>query len=284
MKVWIVPLLTTLLAACGGGGDSGSSSGVGLPLAPSNLNTKVDNSGVTVGWLSVLGADSYNLYYSTDPAFTVSNYAVYANSGLKVGAVSPLKITGLGNGPVYYFRATTVDGGKEGSPTGIIHAVTRYEITGANDEYVKDKITGLEWQRCSLGQVWNKVAASCDGVANKFTTAQTIPMFAADADGWRVPTLEEMRSIQFCAGERPAFFVAGKNSCQSMGQVSVMEPEVVQDVYPQTQTSRPYQTSTTMLSSGMTVYCSSAGVCSGDATGTQRLPNYIRMVRTVVGP
>lgn len=294
MKTWnLIPLLALALSGCGGGGgdSGGSSGGVALPIAPSNLNTKTDNTGVTVGWLSVMGADSYNLYYSTDPDFTISNYSVYANAGLKVNATSPFKVTGLGNGPVYYFRATTVDGGQEGSPTGIVHAVTRYEITGTSGEYVKDKITGLEWQRCSLGQTWNSAANSCDGVASKFTTAQTTPMFTADADGWRVPTRDEMLSLVFCDGNAPAAFVVGTKVCDTSGTDPAAMPFVVPDVFPQTQTSRPYQVSTTVVSSGVMTYCSvpfggvgSVGVCSGDSTGSMRLPNYIRLVRTPLLP
>jgi hypothetical protein len=293
MKAWILLLTAALLSACGGGsGDSGGPSGVVIfPLAPSNLNTKVDNTGVTVGWLGTLGGDSYNLYYSTDPGFTVANYSVYANAGLKVDANSPLKISDLGNGPVYYFRATTVDDGKEGSPTQIVHAVTRYAIAGPNGEFVKDKITGLEWKRCSLGQTWNAAAGSCDGVATKFTTAQTTPKFTVDAEGWRVPTRDEMLSLVFCDGSGPAAFVVGAKVCDVAGADPAVMPFVVTEVFPQTPTDRPFQVSTTLVSGDSTAYCvvpfgavGSVEACAGDTTGTQRLPNYIRLVRTSLLP
>lgn len=67
-----------------------------------------------------------------------------------------------------------------------------FELTG-NGTIVHHLVTGLEWQRCMVGQGWD------DGACTGFGVSMTWPdalQAAADAgDGWRLPHVNELRSI-----------------------------------------------------------------------------------------
>lgn len=54
-----------------------------------------------------------------------------------------------------------------------------------------DRKTALTWQRCSVGQTW-QAPGTCAGEAERVTFDEALKR---QADGWRVPTLDELRSI-----------------------------------------------------------------------------------------
>ncbi|MGE5453243.1 MAG: DUF1566 domain-containing protein [Acidobacteriota bacterium] len=64
----------------------------------------------------------------------------------------------------------------------------RFVIQG---ETVKDKLTGLTWKRCSVGQKW-KEKIGCVGLVGQvnFGAAQD-----EEGDGWRLPRPAELRSL-----------------------------------------------------------------------------------------
>jgi hypothetical protein len=61
------------------------------------------------------------------------------------------------------------------------------------DGVLKDKRTGLEWQRCSVGQDWN--GKVCSGNPTQFTWEETKKV---NLNGWRIPTVTELQNLRHC--------------------------------------------------------------------------------------
>jgi hypothetical protein len=97
---------------------------------------------------------------------------------------------------------------------------------------VRDKTTGLEWMRCSLGQDWSVKTNTCDGSADKFTFegAQDIARQLNNAGGyngkrdWRVPTVDELKSLVVCTNGRSS------NDCAD----GSARPTIAQTIFPRT--------------------------------------------------
>lgn len=64
-----------------------------------------------------------------------------------------------------------------------------------------DKRTNLVWQRCPLGQVWNKSTSQCDFsvIPKNWKEANE-----AAPEGWRLPNLKELASISEFSCSYPA--------------------------------------------------------------------------------
>ena len=85
--------------------------------------------------------------------------------------------------------------------------ISRYEFLGRDQGIVRDKVTGLQWMRCSLGQTWQARTRTCSGVAGRFnySQARALPMLMNQAGGyagytdWRLLTVEELRTLVFCS-------------------------------------------------------------------------------------
>ena len=66
---------------------------------------------------------------------------------------------------------------------------SRYELLNSNTE-VKDKKTGLIWQRCSLGQTWS--GTNCTGTAGTYNWTNALQTAKNIGNGWRVPNINEL--------------------------------------------------------------------------------------------
>ncbi|MCW7755456.1 DUF1566 domain-containing protein [Desulfobotulus sp. H1] len=76
----------------------------------------------------------------------------------------------------------------------------KYQIN--SDGTVIDLNTGLEWMRCSIGQIWD--GETCAGEAEKINWYAAMSM--AEKKGWRLPSIEELSSLVYCSsGIRMAF-------------------------------------------------------------------------------
>ena len=275
----LVLLLVIGLVGCGGGSDDSTSKTP--PSSPTAIQAKVNNSEVTLSWQPVTGAESYNIYYSSDAKLSIKNYSVYPNNGYLINVSSGHVIKNLPIAPIYYFVVTAVANGLESQQSQLIAAVTRYDIIGDGD-IVRDKVTDLEWQRCSLGMTWNKSISECTGTANLYRTNQMLTFVAPNVNGWRLPSMDEIWSLKFCDdGKNPPYF---SESIPKNCSGSIIKPEIVQWAFPNTQTVRFYHTSTISGTNGVKTYCSTSGSCASDSTGTERLPNYIRLVRDIAKP
>lgn len=89
---------------------------------------------------------------------------------------------------------------------------SRYEaVAGAlpAGSEVRDKVTGLIWQRCLLGKSWNGTA--CTGTTTPLTWTQALdsarlatPTAASPASAWRLPNRNELQSLVETACYYPA--------------------------------------------------------------------------------
>lgn len=76
-----------------------------------------------------------------------------------------------------------------------IHSTTpnsRFEIINKGSE-VKDKVTGLIWQRCSVGQMWD--GTTCTGTATTYIWKQALTVAKNQGNGYRLPNIKELQSI-----------------------------------------------------------------------------------------
>ncbi|ELA09656.1 hypothetical protein MOMA_04600 [Moraxella macacae 0408225] len=72
---------------------------------------------------------------------------------------------------------------------------SRFEILGDGSE-VKDTKTNLIWQRCSIGQTWDKTAKTCQGSPKTFASwKEALTETHKLGNGYRLPNVKELQSI-----------------------------------------------------------------------------------------
>lgn len=234
-----------IIYGCGGGGsdsDTGSHA-LKLPDAPTLIEVKSEeNRDVKLTWTPVNGVEYYNVYYSTDPQIDIRHYSVYANNGFARKIKSPFIIKDLPIAPVYYFVITSIEDDLESSASKTVAVINRYEVVGEEKDIIRDKFAGLEWQRCSLGQVWNKSKNTCDGVAGRYNTKFAFSYDGSSAGKWRLPYMAELRSLTYCVEDYKITFIGltDKNYCPSS-----VESGVSSEMFPNTALSGvPYHSAT----------------------------------------
>jgi len=103
----------------------------------------------------------------------------------------------------------------------------RFCVTGEN--VVLDIVTGLEWQRCPLGRVWDETNQICTGEASGVEWDDAVVL--APDGGWRLPSVEELSTLRYCSDGDPALFLPSVSGpgirCDNVGNIiqPVIEPE-----------------------------------------------------------
>ena len=99
-------LISLLVLSCGGGGGGGgggSADVTATPEPPASVVSAGGNAQVMLIWGNVVGASSYNVYWSTATGVTKA-------TGTKISGISsPYYHTGLTNGTTYYYVITAVN-------------------------------------------------------------------------------------------------------------------------------------------------------------------------------
>jgi hypothetical protein len=118
------------VSAVNAGGESALSSvvmatpQVPAPGAPTISSATPGNAQATISWATVIGATSYNLYYTAGTTVT--------KTGTKVsGATSPSIVTTLTNGTQYAFAVSAVNAGGESTLSSVVTATPQVPAPGA---------------------------------------------------------------------------------------------------------------------------------------------------------
>lgn len=142
---------------------------------------------------------------------------------------------GLVNGATYYYVVTGVSlEGEESAPSIEVSATPvetpeeaingRFLAMGLNDEVIHDYGTGLEWQRCSVGQTWNQMQQSCKGDRATYDW-QTASGLTAPG-GFRLPTLYELQTLIYCSSTE--VYGMGRRLCDDNSS----QPAIVEKAFP----------------------------------------------------
>jgi hypothetical protein len=99
-----------------------------------------------------------------------------------------------------------------------------------SDGTVTDVRTGLQWMRCSLGQTWR--GGTCAGEAETYSWQAALDVasalnrqggYAGHRD-WRVPTIEELRTLVYCSSGQPETWKHTRNKCEGDYQRPTLYP------------------------------------------------------------
>ncbi len=130
-----------------------------------------------------------------------------------------------------------------------VNGVDRYKVVGSDCSIVADLVTGLEWQRCSVGLTWNVNIQWCDGpYPSSFTWDQAMTQTAPG--GFRLPTLTELSSLVYCPntgtiGVPVPPVAVGYSSCYGDEEWwgDYQHPTIVWEAFPRTIEEVPYWSS-----------------------------------------
>ncbi len=137
--------------------------------APTGVAAVASSGQVTIAWSSVSGANSYNLYWSTDPL------QASKAGGTKIpGATSPFIHSGLTNGTTYYYVVTALTGtGESGESAPVVSATPAASTnsilpapTGVTATSGNGQVT-VTWNSVSIATSYNLYWSTDASLANK---------------------------------------------------------------------------------------------------------------------
>ncbi len=104
------------------------------------------------------------------------------------------------------------------------------------DGTVIDTVTGLQWMRCALGQTWRD--DTCVGMVSRYTWKKAFE-FAEDLNAqggfaghqdWRIPTIDELKTLILCTSGQPKTW----NNIAKLCQGNYKKPTICQESFPNT--------------------------------------------------
>lgn len=141
------------------------------------------------------------------------------------------------------------------------------------DGTVTDMITRLQWMRCSVGQTWD--GRTCQGKAanNTWGEAQQAPKTFAGYSDWRMPSIDELKTLIYCSNGQPKTWNDSGSGCGRASQA----PTIVAAAFPNTPSSFYWSRSSyTMFSSDIWLVSFNNGSADGYAPSSN---GRVRLVR-----
>jgi hypothetical protein len=158
--------------------------------------------------------------------------------------------------------------------TGVERVVDGRQFAVFDDQTISDPQTGLTWMRCSLGRTWD--GTTCQGDPDRLTWQSARLRSGYDFAGhrdWRLPTIDELRSIVYCSTNRPKTWNETGEPCQG----SFHAPTVESMLFPGTLSEGFWSDSPDANSSDLALYVSFAN--GSTASGNKNLNKAVRLVR-----
>ena len=89
-----------------------------------------------------------------------------------------------------------------------------FTVLGGGDVVLHNS-TGLEWQRCAVGQSWD--GSTCSGTSALFRWNDALEMASSKDGGWRLPNVNELASIvEKCRNDPAINLVVFPNTSSSI--------------------------------------------------------------------
>jgi hypothetical protein len=107
----------------------------------------------------------------------------------------------------------------------------RYRDNG--DGTLIDTLTKLQWMRCSVGQTWDGSTCQGNASSHNFARALMVPKSLAGYSDWRLPSIDELKTLVHCSAGLPSKWNTTGTPCSR----NSLAPVILIDAFPNTPNS-----------------------------------------------